>query len=169
MKSGKTKRKPRPKGGRPRKFREPSRPITVTLPLRTLGDLARINEDRAQAIVEVCDRMSNESGLQEPDVEVIRAGSGRGLIVLGPSRHLRDVPSLQLVDIGHGRQLISLKSGTPVSCVEVALGDLLESLPESDERERMMVAKLVSILRRTRQKKVMQTEEILIIPYDEEA
>src|SRR5690606_34115626 len=37
--------------GRPPKFREPSGPVTVTLPNRTLAQLRRIDADRAKAIV----------------------------------------------------------------------------------------------------------------------
>jgi hypothetical protein len=39
------------KKGRPPKFRESRRPVTVTLPETTLARLAAINTDRAQAIV----------------------------------------------------------------------------------------------------------------------
>ena len=37
--------------GRPAKFAEPSRPVTVTLPERILDLLAAVDSDRAQAIV----------------------------------------------------------------------------------------------------------------------
>ena len=37
-------------GGRPAKFAEPSRPVTVTLPERVLQLLAAVDADRAKAI-----------------------------------------------------------------------------------------------------------------------
>ena len=39
------------KGGRPAKFDEPSRPVTITLPDRILDRLKEIDADRALAIV----------------------------------------------------------------------------------------------------------------------
>ena len=38
-------------GGRPAKFDEPSRPVTMTLPDRILDRLAEIGDDRAKAVV----------------------------------------------------------------------------------------------------------------------
>ena len=42
-------------GGRPPKFDEPRRPVTVTLPKRTLSALAALDADRARAIVKLVD------------------------------------------------------------------------------------------------------------------
>jgi len=50
------------KGGRPRKFAEPSRPITITLPEKTLRSLERIDTDRGRAIVKVTERALSQDG-----------------------------------------------------------------------------------------------------------
>jgi len=44
--------------GRPRKFQEASRPVTVTLPQRTLELLSTFDEDRGRAIVKVTDAVA---------------------------------------------------------------------------------------------------------------
>ena len=44
--------------GRPAKFAEPSRPVTVTLPERILDLLAAVDSDRAQAIVKAVEAIS---------------------------------------------------------------------------------------------------------------
>ena len=44
--------------GRPAKFAEPSRPVTVTLPERILDLLAAVDSDRAQAIVKTVEAIS---------------------------------------------------------------------------------------------------------------
>ena len=43
-------------GGRPAKFDEPSRPVTMTLPDRILDRLAEIGDDRAKAVVKAVEK-----------------------------------------------------------------------------------------------------------------
>jgi hypothetical protein len=47
--------------GRRPKFRGPRRPVTVTLPERTLATLAAIDADRARAIVKVTETACRET------------------------------------------------------------------------------------------------------------
>ena len=50
------------RGGRPAKFAEPSRPITVTLPERVLNLLAAVDPDRAKAITRLVDALATPRG-----------------------------------------------------------------------------------------------------------
>ena len=67
-------------GGRQPKFDEPQRPVTVTLPKRTLSALAALDADRARAIVKVVDAAlsGNRSGAKL--VEVIEVAPGAAVI-----------------------------------------------------------------------------------------
>jgi hypothetical protein len=153
------------KRGRPKKFDEPSRAVTVTLPDSVIKGLAAIHEDRAMAIAEAC--QNNVFRGEHPiSVEVVQAGPGRGLILVGTSKYLDRLDCMRLVRITPERHLITVKARTPIASVEIALRDLLDSIPLSDEWERKMVASLATLFRRTRQLKVMHKEEILIIPHD---
>jgi hypothetical protein len=155
----------RSKGGRPRKFAEPSRPVTVTLPDTTLALLAMIDSDRARAIAKAAQLAGGATHAESVDVEVRNAGSGRALIIVQPNRYLRQLDCISLLEIAPGRSLISIPPGTPSSIIEVGLRDLLDAVPASEIRERAMLEKLAAIFRRSRQSNAMSKEEILIIPY----
>jgi hypothetical protein len=159
------KRRKRVRSGRPRKFDELSRPVTVTLPESTITALTQIHHDRAKAIVEAC-RQARQQATAPISVEVIEVGPGRGCVLVGDSEYLRRLKFMHLVELQSGRNLISVNTGTPVTTVEISLLDLLDAIPLEEERERKLVAELVRLFRRTRQMKVMHKEEILIIPHD---
>lgn len=158
-------RRTRSKGGRPRKFAEPSRPVTVTLPDTTLELLAMIDRDRARAIAKAALVAGGTTNTEVADVEESNAGNGRALIIVRPNRYLRQLDCISLLEISPGRSLISIPPGTPSSIIEVGLRDLLESVPKAEVRERSMLEKLAAIFRRSRQSNAMSKEEILIIPY----
>ena len=61
--------------------------------------------------------------------------SGKSLIVVGPSKALRKIPWLKLIEIARARYLVTVPSGTPIEVVEVALRDLLHN-PELQKNER---------------------------------
>ena len=127
-------------GGRPPKFDEPRRPITVTLPERTLARLAAVDADRATAIVKLveCALPSNGRGL----VDVIEVAPGAAVILVAPSRSLRGIPWLKLAELSPGRHLLTVVPGTPIESLEVAILDLLENLPPNERYERTILAEL---------------------------
>ncbi len=156
----------RSKGGRPRKFTEPSRPVTVTLPDSTIEQLASIDHDRARAIAKASRLACGIAKPEAPDVEICHAGNNRALIVVKPNRYLRQLDCIRLLELFPGRSLISILPGTPSSTIEVGLRDLVESIPKTETRERAMLEKLSTIFRKSRHSNVMLKEEILIIPHE---
>jgi hypothetical protein len=150
-------------GGRPKKFSENSRPVTVTLPERTLALLAAVSPDRAKAIVKVTDRVLGEGGSSRPSVELVEVAPGKAAILVAHSRHLESIPWLRLVEVAPARHLLSLVSGTPVEKLEVALGDLLEALPEAEPKERELLEALRSSIRAPRRSQKIVKEEILFV------
>ena len=59
---------------------------------------------------------------------------GVGIILVGVSRCLRQIPWLRLVEVAPARFLLSIPSGTPVELLEIALDDLREAVPPGRPR-----------------------------------
>lgn len=154
------------RGGRPRKFSEPSRPITVTLPDRTLRQLTQINSDRAKAIAKAVSLAVAELDTTSSAAEIIKTGSGVGLVMVGPSRYLKDVSGLRMVEIMPNRHLLTIASGTSPASVEVELLDIIERVPQHDFGEIGLLTKLAGILRSTRQSSRIKKEEVLLVDAD---
>lgn len=151
------------RGGRPRKFNEPSRPVTVTLPESALGHLARIDDDRAKAIAKAARAVVEGPREESAAVEVIPIGTGTGLLMVGPSRHLRSLHILRMVEIIPGRYILTIPPGTAIETIEVALTDLMDTVPESDRDERALLVRLLTLFRAARRGRRMSKEEILLV------
>jgi hypothetical protein len=149
--------------GRPPKFQEERRPITVTLPERTLKKLAVIADDRARAIVQAVDNIIADENAQTEPVELIEVYPGQALIVIGPSKTLKKIPWLQLVEITPARYLLSVPSGTPIESLELTLLDLLDHLPASESYERSLLTAIREKLNTVRQEQRISKAEILFV------
>ena len=154
-------------GGRPPKFKEPRHPVTVTLPKRTLSQLAAINEDRARAIVKITDAVDGGDRRQLRPVELVEMAPGKSLIVVGSSQALKRIPFLKLIEITPARYLLTIPSGTAVESLEVALHDMLNDPKiQNDEREHTIILELMNLIGHQRRTKRMSKAEILIINSD---
>ena len=150
------------RGGRPPKFREPRRPVTVTLPERTLTLLDAVHRDRARAIVRVTDALAADT----PEswlVDVVEVLPGLGIILVGPSRLLPKISWLRLIELTPTRYLLSIPSGTPVESLEVALHDLLEVSTPDDVRERTILERLGGLVRMLRRHGGISKAEMLFV------
>jgi len=151
------------KGGRPKKFCEASRPVTVTLPERTLRQLSSINEDRAQAIAMATEIVAGVATHSKKPVEVVEVSKGKAIIIVGPSKMLRKIPWLHLVEIAPARFLLSIPTGTPVESLEVAIMDLLEDVPAEESEERALLEELRKCMSHQRRGETMSKGELLFI------
>src|SRR5215471_7129135 len=158
MSTGGKKRK-----GRPPKFSESRRPITVTLPESTLARLATINPDRAQAIVKAVGTAGALDAKNQKQVELVEVAPGIGIILVGPSRYLKKIKGLRLVEIAPMRYLLTIPSGTAVDSLELALVDLLENVKSLDEWERSMLEQLRDLMRTLRVGDKLYKAELLFI------
>lgn len=147
-------------GGRPRKFHEASRPITVTLPERTLNCLQSIDKDRAKAIVKVADAVCSGN---RPSVEVVEFDKDAGYVLVGPNKVLKQITWLKLLEIAPSRYLLSLPPGTSIDSLEVALVDLIEHLCPEDEDDRELLLRLRDIFRDQRRARSVSKAEILFV------
>lgn len=155
------------RGGRPAKFPEPSRPVTVTLPERVLRMLAAVDSDRAKAIVKLAGAQLSVAGASLPLVATVKIAEGKAIILVGYSAQLKRFPWLRLIEVAPGRHLISIQSGTSIESMEVALHDLLDDLPRDRTPDREILETLMRIVRASRRTKATTKEEIFIVSTDD--
>lgn len=151
-------------GGRPPKFREPRRPVTMTLPERILDQLAMIDPDRSCAVVKVTEAVVGTGKGRFKPVELIEMAPGKSVIVVGPSKALRQIPWLKLIEIARARYLLTIPSGTPIEALEVVLRDL-SSNPElqKNKREKPVLYELLKLIGHHRRTQRLSKTEILIV------
>lgn len=153
-------------GGRPPKFDEPSRPITITLPESTLQGLQHIDPDRGRAIVKLTQEALREHEQEQPLVEVLEMAANTGLIVIAPSATLQRIPFLHLVKVAPTRFLIALDTGHDYRALELAVGDILEEVSLADGRERDLLTQLLDVTKKLRQSDRVSMAEILLVKLD---
>lgn len=149
--------------GRPPKFKEPSGPVTVTLPERTLAQLRQIDEDRAKAIVKAVDALAGPAAAQPPGGEVVEVAPATGVMLIPAYRSLRALPWLKVIEVAPSRYLIAIESGTPIEKIEVGLMDLLDKARLSAPDEVPMLKALRDRIGRLRRGNRISKAEILVI------
>ena len=149
--------------GRPPKFQEARRPVTVTLPERVLTMLAAVSDDRAKAIVKSVEALIGGGKRASKAVELVEVIPGRALIVVGPSRSLRQSSWLRMAEIAPGRYLLVLPSGTPVEVLEVEIQDMVDKLGPDEGGERALLTELRALLAQQRHSKTIFKAELVFI------
>lgn len=149
-------------GGRPPKFAESRRAVTVTLPDRTLKSLERVSADRARAIVKCVDAVVRGNAGAPPDVELVEVMSGKALIIVGPCQALGRIEWLKLVEIAPARYLIMLPSGKPIECLEVEIQDILDGLGPDDE-DRPLLERLREVMVTQRRRRTVSKAELILV------
>jgi hypothetical protein len=149
-------------GGRPPKFDEPRRPVTVTLPERTIARLAAVDADRATAIVKLVDSLV-PAGNGHKLVDVVEVAPGAAIILVPPNRSLRRIPWLRLAELSPGRHLVTILPGTPIDSLEIAILDLLESLPKGEGYERPILEELRRLIGTGRREQKITKYEMLYV------
>lgn len=149
--------------GRPRKFTDESKPITVTLPKQILQLLHAIDKDRARAIVKVTNAAMADMWSDSSHIELLKVEPGISLIVVGPSNYLKQIKWIKLIEIAPARYLISIPPGTLLEKLEIAILDILEDIPLDDVYERGLLENLkkrIGVLRK--QDKLSKSEIIFV-------
>lgn len=156
-------------GGRPRKYSEPSRPVTVTLPESTLQALHRVSPDRGLAIVKLAQAVTRSDDTNYPPVSIVRIGDDMGLIIVGPSTTLRDIPFVRLVEVAPLRYIIALERAHGFSDLEIALNDAMEDLGESESQEITIVRELLLHIKELRKAAQVSMAEIVLVSLNGES
>jgi len=149
-------------GGRPRKFAEPSRPITITLPATTLRQLQQIDSDRGRAIVKLAKNAASVSA-GHAAVEILEISPAAGLVVIGPAPSLVKIDFLQLVEVAPARFLLALAPGHDFHQLEIALTDLIDDLPAENGAERQLVSQLLGHIKSFRKSEGVSMAQILLL------
>jgi hypothetical protein len=147
--------------GRPRKYNRPSRVVTVTLPEDVLASLGVVDGDLGRAIVTLVERKRVPPVRPVRPAELAAYGS-HAVIVVTPAKALNRIEGVQLVPIGNGRALISLKAPGSIPQFELGLGDALDQASVGQSERRTLEA-IAEILRRTRRSRNVTLEERTII------
>jgi hypothetical protein len=149
-------------GGRPPKFNEPSRPVTLTLPESTLKQLESIDPDRAQAIVKLTHTAFPEPNQSQP-VEIVSVDRHSGLLIVGSNATLKAIPFLKLIEVALGRFLIAIDQGHDFRSLELALRDLIEE-GQVPSQDRPTIESLLERIRTVRRTKQASPATILFVP-----
>jgi hypothetical protein len=147
------------KGGRPPKFDETSKPVTVTLPEATLQKLERINPDRAKAIVKAVDWTTRDPWILP---QIVETETGIRLMIIPPCESIRKLDWIRLIEISPFRHLISIEPGTSIEKIEVGLNDLIETSGNATPDEMAILNSIRQQLTETRRTESVQKAEILI-------
>jgi hypothetical protein len=152
---------PAARRGRPRKFAEPSRPVTLTLPLDVIAALGTVDADLSRAVVRLV-RPALGRRRQAP-AELAKFGS-RAVIVVHPSRTLERRTGVCLVPLPDGRALISFDQSRTPAELELLIADALDdpSLSRSDRDVFEAVATILKSARRSRDVSLRQSTIIVL-------
>jgi hypothetical protein len=157
----------KPVGGRPRKFGEPSRPITVTLPESTLHQLERVHADRSRAIVTLANQaLAAQDQETWPLVEIVEVAAKVGLVIIGQTNALERIPFVHPVQVAPGRFVLAFDSGSDLRAFEIAVNDLLEDRPRLIGPDRELLKELLKHLKRLRKSERMTMAQILLVQLD---
>jgi hypothetical protein len=152
------------RAGRPAKFSEPRRPVTMTLPERILSQLADIDPDRSRAVVKVAEAIFGTGKGKFKPVELVEMAPGKSLIVVGPSKTLKKIPWIKLIEIARTRYLLTISPGMSIEAMEVALRDLLPNpMLLKNERETIVLQELLNLIGHQRRARRLSKAEILIV------
>ncbi len=149
--------------GRPPKFNEERHAVTTTLPESTLQLLGAIHKDRARAIVKAAAIVTRTNTKHPSLVNVVEVFPKCEVIFVGPSKSLRKIEWLRLVEIVPARFLLAVPSGTPLESLEVAITDLLEDLAPKEVYERKLLTELHRVLSHRRRQQDVSKVEILLL------
>jgi hypothetical protein len=150
------------KRGRPPKFQQRGRPITVTLPDTTLARLAAIDPDRSRAIVKAAECAFMTDGETAKLPELVEVSPGVCVILVGPSAALRKIEWLRLMEIAPSRFLLVIPTGTSIDSLELAVIDLLDNLDTGDW-DRAVLQRLRELVAKLRRGSEVSKAELLLI------
>jgi hypothetical protein len=136
----------------------------MTLPERILDQLAEIDPDRTRAVVKVTEAVEGTDRERFKPVELIEMAPGKFMIVVGPSKALRQIPCLKLIEITPARYLLTIPSGTPIEVLEVALRDLYSDLEmKKNKLDKPVLYELLHLIGHHRRTQRLSKTEIIIV------
>jgi hypothetical protein len=147
--------------GRPPKYGRPSRAVSITLPEDVVVRLSALDSDLGSAIVRLADRSAKPREHAAQLAEVVAHGN-RAVIVVNAAKILKRLPGVQLVPIGNGKALISLKHPYSIAQFELNLRDEA-AFGQMNSLERQTLKAVAEILQEARRSSSVTLEERTII------
>ena len=147
--------------GRPPKFQESCTTITITVPDRILALLGQVDTDRAKALVKCVEASIEPSS--SSSVQLVTVSKNTCALLVGPCHSLEKIPWLHLVEVAPLRYLLAVPTGTDVAAMEVALIDLIESLPAELIHEKDLLLELRRQLSLHRRQDQLSKQEIFLL------
>ena len=150
-----------PRRGRPRKFAQPSRAVTLTLPEAVIETLETIDHDLSRAVVRLAQPAA--TGRVHPPAELVSFGR-RAVIVVNPTMTLEQRTGVVLVPFSDGRALICFDSSINPARLELMLQDALDEhdLPDADGEVFESIMALLKEVRRSSTVKLRQQNIMLL-------
>jgi len=157
-----------PRRGRPRKFAQPSRAVTLTLPEAVIQTLETIDHDLSRAVVRLAQPAA--TGRVHPPAELVSFGR-RAVILVNPTTTLEQRTGVVLVPFPDGRALICFDSSITPARLELMLRDALEEhdLPDEDGEVFESIMDLLKDVRRSNAVKLRQPNILLLESVDSRA
>ena len=152
-------RRPR---GRPRKFNEPSRVVSLTLPESVIASLTDLHADLGHAVTRLARKVGKHVPRRKP-AELVMFGR-RATISVRPSRTLARRLQVELVPMPDGRALIVFDAPQTVAEFELRLHDALDDATITSE-DREACEAMRSILREARRSDdvALATRNIIVL------
>lgn len=136
-------RRPR---GRPKKFDEPTRVVSLTLPESTIARLTQTHGDLGRAIVGL---LAADTTAKGRPAELVVFGN-YAVISVRPTPSLETRIGVQLVPLPDGRALLSFDAPKTISDLELSISDALDD-PSLHHEDRAVFDSIRGILREARQ------------------
>jgi hypothetical protein len=118
--------------GRPPKFTSPSRIVKLRLPEDVVAALQAVDADLGRAVARVAQPFIGQ--VRQPAAELRNFGD-RAVIVVAPSRRLKDRAGVEFVPLSDGRALICFQEGLAISEIELRVRDSLADPALDTDRE----------------------------------
>jgi len=137
--------------------------VTLTLPEDVVAALKAVDRDLSRAVVRVVQPLMVA---QSPPAtaKVTTLGDRGALILLPPSRWLREFAGVELITLSDGRALLSFDEGMSIADFELSLRDAVaDDILQQDDRA--MLQELATILRDARRSDgvVLKRRSIVIL------
>jgi hypothetical protein len=125
--------------------------------------LEQIDPDRGRAIVKLAHMASWEEPERRRLVEIVQVTGDAGLVIIAPTRLMKRISFLQMVEVAPGRFLLALAPGHGFHQLEIALTDLLDEVDDEEPRERQIISELLGHLKNFRKSKGVSMVQILLV------
>jgi hypothetical protein len=135
--------------------------VSITLPEDVVVRLSALDSDLGSAIVRLAGRSGKPRERAARLAEVVPHGN-RAVIVVNATKSLKRLPGVQLVPIGNGRALISLKDPHTIAQFELNLRDEA-AFGQMNSVERQTLKAVAEILQEARRSRSVTLAERTII------